>query len=41
MSIEAKGVGKYYGKQKALDDVSFKISSGEIVGFHLELVAYH
>ncbi|HCY45235.1 MAG TPA: gliding motility-associated ABC transporter ATP-binding subunit GldA [Flavobacteriales bacterium] len=33
MSIEAKGVGKYYGKQKALDDVSFKISSGEIVGF--------
>ena len=33
MSIEAKGVSKYYGKQKALDDVSFKISSGEIVGF--------
>ncbi len=33
MSIEAKGVSKYYGKQKALDNVSFKISSGEIVGF--------
>ena len=33
MSIEAKGVSKYYGKQKALDEVSFKISSGEIVGF--------
>jgi ABC-2 type transport system ATP-binding protein len=33
MAIEAKGVSKYYGKQKALDDVSFKISSGEIVGF--------
>ena len=33
MSIEAKGVSKYYGKQKALDEVSFQISSGEIVGF--------
>jgi ABC-2 type transport system ATP-binding protein len=33
MAIEAKGVSKYYGKQKALDEVSFKISSGEIVGF--------
>lgn len=33
MSIEAKGVSKFYGKQKALDTVSFKISSGEIVGF--------
>ncbi len=33
MSVEAKGVSKYYGKQKALDEVSFKISSGEIVGF--------
>jgi len=33
MSVEAKGVSKYYGTQKALDEVSFKISSGEIVGF--------
>lgn len=33
MSIEAKGVSKFYGRQKALDEVSFKISSGEIVGF--------
>jgi len=33
MSIKATGVSKYYGKQKALDEVSFSISSGEIVGF--------
>jgi ABC-2 type transport system ATP-binding protein len=33
MSIEVKNVSKYYGKQKALDAVSFLINSGEIVGF--------
>ncbi|HLV45629.1 MAG TPA: gliding motility-associated ABC transporter ATP-binding subunit GldA [Flavobacterium sp.] len=33
MSIEVSGLSKYYGNQKALDDVSFKIGSGEIVGF--------
>jgi ABC-2 type transport system ATP-binding protein len=33
MSIEVKGVTKYYGKQKALDNVSFSINTREIVGF--------
>lgn len=33
MSIEAKNVTKYYGKQAALNDVSFKVKPGEIVGF--------
>lgn len=33
MSIEVKNVFKYYGKQAALNDVSFKINSGEIIGF--------
>jgi ABC-2 type transport system ATP-binding protein len=33
MSIEVKNVTKLYGKQKALDDVSFSINTGEIVGF--------
>ncbi|MCH2234826.1 MAG: gliding motility-associated ABC transporter ATP-binding subunit GldA [Crocinitomicaceae bacterium] len=33
MSIEVKNVFKYYGEQAALNDVSFKINSGEIVGF--------
>ncbi|OFX19948.1 MAG: gliding motility-associated ABC transporter ATP-binding subunit GldA [Bacteroidetes bacterium GWA2_31_9] len=33
MSIEVKNITKIYGQQKALDDVSFKINSGEIVGF--------
>ena len=33
MSIEVSGLSKYYGDQKALDNVSFKIGSGEIVGF--------
>ena len=33
MSIEAKNVFKYYGEQAALNDVSFSIKSGEIVGF--------
>ncbi len=33
MSISVKGVSKYYGDQKALDNVSFDIKPGEIVGF--------
>jgi ABC-2 type transport system ATP-binding protein len=33
MSIKAKNVTKWYGAQKALDDVSFEINAGEIVGF--------
>lgn len=33
MSIIAKNITKLYGKQKALDDVSFDIKTGEIVGF--------
>ena len=33
MSILVQGVSKFYGEQKALDNVSFEIKSGEIVGF--------
>ena len=33
MSIEVKNVTKIYGEQKALDDVSFSIDPGNIVGF--------
>ncbi|HYF32666.1 MAG TPA: gliding motility-associated ABC transporter ATP-binding subunit GldA [Chitinophagaceae bacterium] len=33
MSIEVKSLTKIYGEQKALDDVSFKVNKGEIVGF--------
>ena len=33
MSIVVKNVTKLYGKQKALDQVSFKVNPGEIVGF--------
>lgn len=33
MSIIVKNISKFYGKQKALDNVSFEIKSGEIVGF--------
>lgn len=33
MSISVKNVTKIYGKQKALDNVSFEIKKGEIVGF--------
>ncbi|WP_298950245.1 gliding motility-associated ABC transporter ATP-binding subunit GldA [uncultured Nonlabens sp.] len=33
MSIEVNNISKYYGQQKALDEVSFSIKSGEIVGF--------
>jgi ABC-2 type transport system ATP-binding protein len=33
MSISVKGVTKFYGDQKALDNISFEIKTGEIVGF--------
>ncbi|MGQ9621161.1 MAG: gliding motility-associated ABC transporter ATP-binding subunit GldA [Bacteroidales bacterium] len=33
MSIAVQGVTKYYGNQKALDNVSFEVNTGEIVGF--------
>ena len=33
MSIEVKKLSKYYQEQLALDEVSFKVNSGEIVGF--------
>jgi ABC-2 type transport system ATP-binding protein len=33
MSIEARKVTKLFGQQKALDNVSFSVSSGEVVGF--------
>lgn len=33
MSIEVKGITKLYGQQKALDNVSFSVATGEIVGF--------
>jgi len=33
MSIKVEQITKFYGDQKALDNVSFEIGSGEIVGF--------
>lgn len=33
MSIEVKNISKSYGSQKALDNISFSIQKGEIVGF--------
>lgn len=33
MSIEVQNISKSYGTQKALDNVSFKVNKGEIVGF--------
>lgn len=33
MSIQVNNVTKLYGKQKALDDVSFEIMPGEVTGF--------
>ncbi|MCQ2286197.1 MAG: ATP-binding cassette domain-containing protein [Bacteroidales bacterium] len=33
MSIQVKNVSKVYGKQYALNDVSFEIKKGEVVGF--------
>ena len=33
MSIKIKELTKLYGKQKAIDQISFEVNSGEIVGF--------
>jgi ABC-2 type transport system ATP-binding protein len=33
MSIEVKGLTKIYGEQKAVNDISFAVGRGEIVGF--------
>ncbi len=33
MSIEVEGISKVYGKQKALNNISFKVDKPEIVGF--------
>jgi ABC-2 type transport system ATP-binding protein len=33
MSIEVNNISKSYGNQKALDDISFSVKKGEIVGF--------
>jgi len=33
MSIEVQNISKNYGEQKALDNVSFSVKKGEIVGF--------
>jgi ABC-2 type transport system ATP-binding protein len=33
MSIEVQNISKKYGDQKALDNVSFSVKKGEIVGF--------
>jgi len=32
MSVKVEGITKYYGQQKALDDISFEIRKGEILG---------
>jgi ABC-2 type transport system ATP-binding protein len=33
MSIEVRGLTKLYGEQKAIDDLSFHVKTGEILGF--------
>ncbi|MGZ3865878.1 MAG: gliding motility-associated ABC transporter ATP-binding subunit GldA [Bacteroidia bacterium] len=33
MSIKVENISKHYGAQKALDEVSFEVKSGEIIGF--------
>src|SRR5215217_9342137 len=33
MSIEVKGLLKQYGEQKAVNQISFSVNRGEIVGF--------
>ena len=33
MSIQIKNLTKIYGQQRAVDDISFSIAKGEIVGF--------
>src|SRR5688500_14478486 len=33
MSVKVDNITKLYGDQKALDDVSFEVNKGEVVGF--------
>ncbi|MBK7483460.1 MAG: ATP-binding cassette domain-containing protein [Flavobacteriales bacterium] len=33
MSISVRHITKNYGSQKALDDISFEVGAGEVVGF--------
>ena len=33
MSVETRQITKLFGKQKALNEVSFSINKGELVGF--------
>ncbi len=33
MSLQIQNLTKYYGQQKAVDDISFSVDKGEIVGF--------
>lgn len=33
MSLQVQNLTKFYGQQKAVDDISFTVSEGEIVGF--------
>ncbi|WP_010249617.1 gliding motility-associated ABC transporter ATP-binding subunit GldA [Myroides injenensis] len=33
MSLQVQNISKFYGDQKALDDVSFSIPTGQVVGF--------
>lgn len=33
MSISVENITKIYGQQKALDDVSFEVNTGEVIGF--------
>ena len=33
MSIEVRNLLKVYGEQKAVNNISFKVTGGEIVGF--------
>ena len=37
MSIEVVGLQKNYGAQKAVNDISFSIAKGEIVGFWVRM----
>jgi ABC-2 type transport system ATP-binding protein len=33
LSITVKNISKFYGQQKALDDVSFEVGKGQVIGF--------
>ena len=33
MSVQVEKVSKFYGKQKALNEISFTLKPGEICGF--------